>query len=213
MANNEIDIFEDEIDLYLDEYIESRGLDRNKIPSSQWAAAMMYINAHTFKNGDLLRQRNTINNEPYDLDAVLALLNKYCFLCADYCQRICIDHFCLLSGITRATINYWANDMRRSNDKRAKQVYVTLMENGMMAADDLMVSKSGVNSIAYRNAVQDRYNQYLSKQDNKSVIDTDDLVAKLGIAERLALPDQQQEQELSRVRHRWQDAEIDEINI
>lgn len=194
---NDIDIYEDDIDLYIDEYIESRGLDRNKIPSSQWAACMMFVNQHTFRNGDSLR--NT-RNRPYEynLDAVQRLLNKYIFLCSDYCQRVCIEHFCLLSGITRATINYWANDLRRSNDEKAKQIYATLMDHSMMAADDLMISKSGVNSIAYRNAVNERYNAFMAKQEEKTAIDTAALERQLGIDNLALLPEPETRPEASK---------------
>ena len=192
--DSDVEIFADDIDLYLQEYIRSRELDRNKIPSSQWAAAMMYVNAHTFRNGDILR---TTRNRPYEynLDAVSKLLDKYIFMCADYCQRVCIEHFCLLSGMTRSTINYWANGLRRSGDSQARKIVTKLIEHSMMSADDLMLTKSGVNSIAYRNATQERYSQYMSKQTDQTAIDMTDLGTRLGIGgtDIKELPDKQQE--------------------
>ena len=188
--DEKVEIYDSSIDYYLQEYIETRGLDRNKIPSSQWAAAMRYINSHVFTGGNSLRQRNTINNEPYDMAEVEKLLDKYIFLCMDHCQRICVEHFCLLSGLTKATISYWANDIRRADDPRAKRIYKTLLENSVMAADDLALSKSGVNSIAYANRVHDNYDAFMSKQESVTALDVVDLAEKLGITDKIrALPD------------------------
>ena len=183
---NQIDVFEDDIDVYLQEYIDSREIqDPRKITSSMWAAAMMFINAHVFKNRDILRQTHTYNNNPYDLDKVLRLLDKYIFLCNDHNQRICVEHFCLLSGITKATISYWTNDLRRSGDKKAKQIVTKLMEHSLMAADDLMVSKTGVNSIAYANNIRDRYSTFMEKQKDSKAIDMADVAEQLGITRQL----------------------------
>lgn len=188
--DEKVEIYDSSIDYYLQEYIESRNLDRNKIPSSQWAAAMKYIHDHVFTDDKMLRQKNTINNEPYNMDAVEKLLSKYCFLCMDFCQRICVEHFCLLSGLTKATISYWANDVRRANDPRAKRIYKTLLENSVMAADDLALSKSGVNSIAYANRVHDNYDAFMSKQESVTALDMYDLADCLGVSDKLqALPD------------------------
>lgn len=212
--NNRVEIYADDIDLYLREYCESRHIeDDKKITSSMWAAALMYINQHIFKGKDLLRHKNTFNNEPYDLDKVLALLGKYIFLCSDHNQRVCVDHFCLLSGIDRATIYSWGSEGRRSGDKRAKQVYITLLEHSMMAADDLMVSRSGVNSIAYRNAVQERYNAFWAKQENKAVVDATDLRERLGITEQLALPDQGETEQKAKVSHVFDTINLLDFNM
>ena len=190
--NEHIEIYDSDIDYYLQEYIETRELDRNKIPSSQWAAAMRYVHNHVFTGGNSLRQKNTINNEPYNMDAVEQLLDKYIFLCMDHCQRICTEHFCLLSGLTKATISYWANDVRRADDPRAKRIYKTLLENSVMSADDLMISRNGVNSIAYSNRIHAHYDAFMSKQESKTAIDVGDLAERLGITDRIkALPDKE----------------------
>jgi hypothetical protein len=211
LVNNGIDVYADDIDVYLDEYIQSRELDPKKVPSSMWAAAMMYINSFVFKGKDLLRQKHTQNNEPYDLDKVLALVNKYCFMCNDHAQRICIEHFALLSGIDRTTIYSWGNDNRRSGDARAKQVYIRLMEDTLTAADDLLLTKSGVNSIAYRNAVQERYSQYMSKQEEKTAIDTAALERQLGLSgnDLALLPEREPQKEVSK--KPWETMDLIEI--
>ena len=206
-----ISIYEDDIDLDLDEYLRARDLDRNKISSMQWSAALMYVHAHVFKN-DPAKLKCEVG-KAYNLDAVTKLLDKYLFLCADYGQRVCVEHFCLLSGINKGTISYWSSDQRRTGNKQAKEIYKRLIESSLMSADDLMISRNGVNSIAYRNSVQERYNQYLDKQKDTKVIDTVDLAEKLGISGalgQLALPDgQRQEPEpLTRVKHPFDDFDV-----
>ena len=189
--NNDIEIYADDIDLALAEYVETRNIeDERKMTSSMWAACMQFIGDRLFKNGNLLRGKNQWNNNPYDLDKVLALVDKYSFLCRDHNQRICQAHFCLLSGVDRTTINLWANELRRSGDPRAKKIYETLMENGMTAAEDIALSKSGINSIAYANNYREKYNEYKGKQKDNSVLNMDSLAVRLGISADLqALPD------------------------
>lgn len=207
-----ISVYDDDIDLYLEEYIETRGLDRNKIPSMQWSAAMMYVHNHVFKN-DERRLKNDVGYS-YNLDAVTKLLDKYLFLCADYGQRVCVEHFCLLSGISKGTISYWSSDQRRTGNKQAKEIYKRLIESSLMSADDLMISRNGVNSIAYRNSVQERYNQYLDKQKDRKIIDTVELAERLGITKQLALQDGKQEPEpLEKVKHPYDDLDIDMMDF
>ena len=154
---------------------------------------MQYVGNKVFKNrDDLLREPNTWNNCPYNLDKVLALVKKYIFMCNDHNQRICVEHFSMLSGIHKSTISLWANELRRSGDKKAKQIYMMLMDGSMQAADDLMISRTSVTSIAYRNATKERYDAVMNKAEENNVLDMDDLAVALGISDRLknnTLPD------------------------
>lgn len=215
MSMENISVYEDEIDVYIDEYIQSRGIeDDKKISSSMWAACLMFVHAHVFKNDkDALKIKGAAGNA-YDLDKVDALVDKYVYLCSNFNQRISLDHFSLLSGITRATMSYWTNSARRTKDDKARQIIAKLMDYSMMAADDLLLTKSGVNSIAYRNATETRYNNYLLKKDAKKTINTADLAERLGITEQLALPDKQPEPEpLARVKHPYDDCDFDMMDF
>lgn len=189
---DDVKIYADDIDLALAEYVETRNIeDERKMTSSMWAACMQYIGDRVFKNkADLLRQKNTWNNEPYDLSRVLALVKKYIFMCNDHNQRICVEHFSMLSGIHKSTISLWANELRRSGDKKAKQIYMMLMDGSMQAADDLMISRTSVTSIAYRNATKERYDAVMNKAEENNVLDMDSLADRLGVSDKLqALPD------------------------
>ena len=55
----------------------------------------------------------------------------------------------------------------------------------MTAADDLMLTKHGVNSIAYRNIVSERYQKQTKAQNN--LLDSSDLALQLGISDQLQL--------------------------
>ncbi len=186
-------IYTDDIDYFIQEYLESRNIPRDKVTSSQWAAALTYVNQRVFAGGDLLRDKQAINNEPYRIDEISRLVDLYCFLCRDYGQRISVAHFSLLTGVSKQSISTWSNSIRRPHDKKAKEIYAKLIEAEMISADDLMLSKSGVNSIAYRNATEQRYNAFKAKQQERATLDMDSLAVALGISDKLknsnALPD------------------------
>ena len=218
MADSEgLEIYQDDIDLYLQEYIDSRGLDRNKIPSTQWAAALMFVNAHTFRRdkSSLLRSNGHTPYE-YDLFAVSRLIDRYIYLCMDYNQRVCIAHFCYLSGIDDNTVYNWRSDNRRvfiyniGSDSSAIDIdlmssgvvdssmmdsaklticpmdlYKKLIQNTIVSADDLVLSKAGVNSIAYRNAVMERYSSRAA--ENVQALDVGSIADQLGITGDVAL--------------------------
>jgi len=206
-----VEVYEDDIDLALSEYLEIAGItDKSKITSSSWCAAMIYIGNRLFKNGEVLRQSATWNNEPYDLDKVSALADKYIFLCSHYNQRVCVAHFCSLSGVDSATIYQWGTEARRAGDKRAKAILEKLIEAALVSADDLMLSKSGVNSIAYRNAVNERYANREQKTEIKPELSS--LASRLGITgQQKALPEPEQGPEQIEVKKPWETGQFDFI--
>ena len=55
----------------------------------------------------------------------------------------------------------------------------------MTAADDLMLTRQGVNSIAYRNIVSERYQKQTKAQNN--LLDSSDIALQLGISDQLQL--------------------------
>ena len=75
---------------------------------------------------------------------------------------------------------------------KRNDIYNRLVNNTLIAADDLMLSKHGVNSIAYRNMINERYAN--KAQENIPVLETADLAKQLGISKELAsLPDKESE--------------------
>lgn len=207
----DIDIYDSEIESYIIDFLDSKGIeDYGKITSMQWAAALMYTYDHTFKHDKAALMTDRQYNDGYNIFAVNALCDKYIYLCYSYGQRICIEHFSFLSGIARDTLYRWRDDNKRiyiyncSGDSKEgisgiggnrdrltisrADIFKKLVENTMVSADDIMLSKSGVNSIAYRNAVQERYNS--RRQDQRKTYDAGNIALQLGITDKLAsLPD------------------------
>jgi hypothetical protein len=91
------------------------------------------------------------------------------------------------SGDSKEGISGIGGNRDRLTISRA-DIFKKLVENTMVSADDIMLSKSGVNSIAYRNAVQERYNS--RRQDQQKTYDAGNIALQLGITDKLAsLPD------------------------
>jgi hypothetical protein len=68
---------------------------------------------------------------------------------------------------------------------RRNEIYKKLIQNTMIAADDLVLSKAGVNSIAYRNAVQERYSSRAA--ESVQALDVGSIADQLGITGDVAL--------------------------
>lgn len=208
------------IEDYIEEFIEEKNIDRKKFSSMQWAACLMYIYRHLFKNNPVLLFTSSKNMYSYNIFKVNKVLDVYIYLCFTYNHRICIEHFCFLTGINRQTIYNWKldnktiylsdssntsinniygsckdsdskylySDVNGSGEKatlRHSDIYYKLINNTMVAADDLMLTKHGVNSIAYRNIVSERYQKQTKAQNN--LLDSSDLALQLGISDQLQL--------------------------
>lgn len=207
----DISVYKSDMDLYLDEFLADIGADdASKISSSQWAAAMIYLGDHVIKpNRQDFIAAGTSSND-YNIFSVSDLADLYIYLCLKFSHRICIEHFSYLSGISYDTLYRWRDDNRKlyiydcsvsDNGKHRKgfgngekvtisrsDVFKKLVQNTVSSADDIMLSKSGVNSIAYRNAVQERYNS--RRQDQQKTYDAGNIALQLGITDKLAsLPD------------------------
>lgn len=75
---------------------------------------------------------------------------------------------------------------------RPVDIYNRLISNTVSAADDLMLSKHGVNSIAYRNMISERFST--KTIESVPVLGVSDLAKQLGISKELAsLPDKESE--------------------
>lgn len=110
-----IEVFENDIQLYLSMFCESAGIESEfDIFPSQWNAALKYIYNHLIKNNpDILTIPHTVSNS-YNLIAVNNLLDIYIFMCYSHNQEISIQGFSFISGISRDTIHSWGNSNTRS---------------------------------------------------------------------------------------------------
>ena len=203
----DVDIYADDVSMYLSGFCEFVGVDNPKdLSSMQWAGALRYIADHVYKNSGVLKKSSGINNA-YDIDKVSKLCDLYISMCYTYGQRVCLEHFSHLSGIDFDCLYSWKNaryqgyiyldsnnnvidisnhnaayinTLRKVPTKTAQDIYKRLVQNTVSAADDIMLSRSGVNSIAYRNAIQERY---AARQDTGvGAVDVVGLADQLGIS-------------------------------
>lgn len=118
-AGNTIEIFENDIQLYLSMFCEENGIeDMKKESQSVWNGALRYIRRHVFNNKDLLKEHNNI----YNINNSIAsnynmynyeLINNICDIYIDLCfitdKEVSIIGFSNLTGIDNETVNIWGN--------------------------------------------------------------------------------------------------------
>lgn len=111
--NNTVDVFKDDIDMYINLWMEERNIeDLCKISQNRWYNCCKYIYEHVFKvNPKYLKDDNNINNA-YDTDKVNEVLDIYIDLCNDYEKVVNIVGFTFFTGIHRDTLNGWVNGVQ-----------------------------------------------------------------------------------------------------
>lgn len=112
-VNNTVDVFKDDIDTYINLWMEERNIeDLCKISQNRWYNCCKYIYEHVFKvNPKYLKDDNNINNA-YDTDKVNEVLDIYIDLCNDYEKVVNIVGFTFFTGIHRDTLNGWVNGVQ-----------------------------------------------------------------------------------------------------
>ena len=126
-----IEVFENDIQLYLSMFCEENGIeDMKKESQSVWNAALMYIKRHVFNNNSVLKSstplsgynNNNYNNQysnlnnsncnSYNIDIVNNICDYYIYLCMMYDKEISINGFTFLTGISQDCIYAWGNNTR-----------------------------------------------------------------------------------------------------
>lgn len=112
-VNNTVDVFKDDIDMYINLWMEERSIeDMCKVSQNRWYNCCKYIYEHVFKvNPKYLKDDNNINNA-YDTDKVNEVLDIYIDLCNDYEKVVNIVGFTFFTGIHRDTLNGWVNGVQ-----------------------------------------------------------------------------------------------------
>lgn len=122
-----IEVFENDIQLYLSMFCEENGIeDMKKESQSVWNACLMYIQRHVFSNRDLLKQSNNIYNSNsimdsnynmYNYDLLYNILEYYIYLCNMYNKEISSMGYSKLIGISNEIISMWGNDNNKLSSK------------------------------------------------------------------------------------------------
>ena len=119
-TENTIEIFENDIQLYLSMFCEEQGIeDMKKESQSVWNGALRYIRKHVFNNRDVLKSKININiynnNIPsnfnaYNYNTVNYICDIYIDLCFINDKEVSIIGFSNLTGIDTELIYNWANE-------------------------------------------------------------------------------------------------------
>ena len=114
-----IEIFENDIDLYLHQFQEEQGIeDLRTVPQSVWNACLMYIQRHVFNNKAILKAPNIYNSNGimdsnynmYNYELLYNILEYYIYLCNMYNKEISSMGYSKLIGISNEIISMWGND-------------------------------------------------------------------------------------------------------
>lgn len=112
-VNNTVDVFKDDIDMYINLWMEERSIDDMcKVSQNRWYNCCKHVYENVFKvNPKYLKDDNNINNA-YDTDKVNEVLDIYIDLCNDYEKVVNIVGFTFFTGIHRDTLNGWVNGVQ-----------------------------------------------------------------------------------------------------
>lgn len=137
---NTVDVYENDISMYLQQYIDNRSIDNMaKEPQSRWNAALLYINKYLFKpNRDKLLVEPPISNA-YNIALIDSICDIYIDLCYEYDKEISISGFSKLTGISTDTVNSWGNEEYRSSSS-ASAVYKKLHTENEESLSGLLIS-------------------------------------------------------------------------
>lgn len=141
--NEQIEVFENDIDLYLREFQDEQGIDDLRtVPQSVWNGALMYVNRHVFKpNPQALKSNNkyntniynnnntnvTTNYNMYNYELVSKVLDYYVYLCQVNNKEISVIGFENLTGITQETIYTWGENNNKLSSS-CSEIYKKLVK-------------------------------------------------------------------------------------
>lgn len=134
-----IEVFENDIQLYLSMFCEEEGIeDMKKESQAVWNSCLRYIYKHVFKNTNSLKQSNNIYNinnpipstyNSYNYDMVLKVLDIYIFdMCMRYDKEVSIIGFSTLTGIDESIIYDWGNGESGKLSTLSSKIYKKLSQ-------------------------------------------------------------------------------------
>ena len=164
-TENTIEVFENDIQLYLSMFCEENGIeDMTKEPQSRWNSCLRYIYKYVFKsNNNLLRQTDNIYNinnpipstyNSYNYDTVLKILDIYIFdMCMRYDKEVSIIGFSTLTGIDESIIYDWGNGESGKLSTSSSKIYKKLNQYREESLSNKLVTgnKNPVGVIAVLN--------------------------------------------------------------
>ena len=200
-----IEIYENDIDLYLHEFMLDNDIqDLRAASQSVWNACLMYICRHVFRGTDKLKSKELHEQEgftglstfgAYDYEQVNRVCDYYIFLCTLYDKEVSIIGFSNLTGICSDTLNEWGNERIKSS-KTSTAVYKKLVKFREESLSNKLATgnKNPVGILAILN----RHYQWnlpgVSREQGTQRALTADQLPKLGQTSTATLSDQVIEQ-------------------
>ena len=192
----EIEVFENDIQLYLKMFCEEQKIkDIKKESQAVWNSALRYIYRHVFKDTDRLKSHTNIsvNNNTipstfnaYDYKKVLDVLDIYIFdMCMRYDKEVSIIGFSTLTGIDQSVIYDWGNNSNKLS-QTSSEIYKKLNQFREESLSDKLATgnKNPVGILAILN----RHYQWnlpgVSKEQSSRQALTADKLPDLGAIEQ-----------------------------
>lgn len=119
---NTIEVFENDIAFYMQQFMEENQIDNlREISQNVWNGMLLYIQRHVFKGTNKLKMTQKIDDSAcipstcnaYDIDKVNDLCDYYIYICALYDKVVSIMGFAKFSGINSDTIHDWGNNINK----------------------------------------------------------------------------------------------------
>ena len=135
-----IEVFDNDIDLYLDLFCQQYNIDDlRKESQSVWNACLMYIQKHVFSDRDKLKDKTQIDvvngcmsstYNRYNYRLLNNICDYYIYLCGLYNKEISINGFSKLTKINIGIIEEWGYNYSGSNRLSAEsnEIYKKLMK-------------------------------------------------------------------------------------
>ena len=182
---NILEIFENDIDLYLHQFQEEQEIeDFKQVGQSVWNACLMYIQKHIFNDKSILKSNNISNANSimdsnynmYNYDVLYSILEYYIYLCNMYNKEVSSMGFSKLIGISNEIISMWGNDNNKLSS-RSFEIYKRLNQEREESLSNKLADgrQNPVGVIAMLNRHYGWASPYTSDSRNKQQIGADGL--------------------------------------
>ena len=170
------EVFENDIDLYFNEFCEKEKIDNmTEAPQSLFYAALIYVYNHTFKNTNRLKlkgklqgysnnnynnQYSNINNSncnSYNYEYLNYIADYYIYLCYKYNKICTISGYCKLTGIREDVIYNWGNESRTPQLSSSANLLYQKLSKDYEASGEARLW-SGKNPVGHLAAMNHHFN-------------------------------------------------------
>ena len=142
-AENGVEVYEDKIKYYADEYINNlpEGEDSINNNPSLFTGMIKYIYKHLFKPGkrDKVKYNSNTVLDTGNIDLLNNIWDIYTELCYKYNKRPTILNFSLLIGVSSDTIDTWRRGEYRAGSDGASSIYSDSVKKWLKECESSLV--------------------------------------------------------------------------